>query len=201
MLDNFVVTAKMSSIGNARKSLSELKMEIYQAKRKSMFAWFDEFLDSHDKLVIAGWHRAVIGDIVNRYKDISVKIQGGMTAREKQKAEDMFQKDESIKVAILNYEAGGEGLTLTASADEAIVEIPDTPGQLIQVTNRIHRIGQKSDKITTHFLFAAGTIEEDIANRLEQNTNSLNAIIDGFKSNDVYGFDDFLIGKYSRRNK
>ena len=72
-------------------------------------------------------------------------------------------------------------MTLTASNAIAIIEMPDTPGQLIQVSDRGHRIGLKSDTFTIYFPFADGTIENKIADEIENSYKSLEEIMDGKK--------------------
>jgi SNF2 family DNA or RNA helicase len=47
-----------------------------------------------------------------------------------------------------------------------------------QAADRIHRIGQL-EKVTIHYLIAAGTIEEDIAYLLDSKRKVLSMLIDG----------------------
>lgn len=186
---------KISNILLQRNQLSGLKRFAYLAKREQTFAWIDEYLESHDKLVIAVWHKLVLKDLMDHCGKIALKIDGGVTGKNRQIAEDRFQTDPEIKIIILQIEAGGEGITLTASNGILIVECPDTPRQLIQVCDRIHRIGQKSDTVTIYYLFADGTIENTIADRIEQSYKSFSNILDGEKVDGLfnYTFDDEIL--------
>lgn len=170
----------------AKNTYSELKLLAYLAKRNSVFNWIDEYIEDNDKLVIAAWHKKVVNDLYTKYEKISLKIDGGVNSKKRQLIEDRFQTDNKIKIIILQIEAGGEGLTLTASNGIAIIECPDTPGQLIQVSDRIHRIGQKSDTVTIYFPFADGTVENKIANDIEDSYKSMEIIMDGKKGNGLF---------------
>jgi len=173
-----------------KNGYARLKQLAYLAKRNSVFNWIDEYLEDNDKLVIAAWHKTVISDLYTKYKEVCVKIDGSVSGKKRQLAEDRFQTDSKIKIIILQIEAGGEGLTLTASNAIAIIECPDTPGQLIQVSDRIHRIGQESDTVTIYFPFADGTIENKIADEIETSWESMETIMDGKKDGGLfkYGF-------------
>jgi SNF2 family DNA or RNA helicase len=172
----------------AKNTYSELKLLAYLAKRNSCFNWIDEYLEDHDKLILAAWHKKVINDLYDKYKHIGLKIDGSVQSKKRLEIEDKFQTDEKIKVIILQIDAGGEGLTLTASNAIAIIEMPDTPGQLIQVSDRGHRIGLKSDTFTIYFPFADGTIENKIADEIENSSKSLEAILDGKKGSGLFKY-------------
>ncbi len=172
----------------AKNTYSELKLLAYLAKRNSVFNWIDEYLEDHDKLIIAAWHKKVINDLYDKYKHIGLKIDGSVPSTKRQEIEDKFQTDPKIKVIILQIDAGGEGITLTASNAIAIIEMPDTPGQLIQVSDRGHRIGLKSDTFTIYFPFADGTIENKIADEIENSYKSLEEIMDGKKGSGLFKY-------------
>lgn len=163
----------------AKSTYSELKLLAYLAKRNSVFNWIDEYIEDNDKLVIAAWHKKVINDLMKKYGNIGLKIDGSVSGKKRQEAEDRFQNDPKVKIIIIQIEAGGEGITLTASDGLALIEIPDTPGQIIQVSDRIHRIGQKSKNVTIYVPFATGTIEDKIADDIEKSFMSMESILDG----------------------
>jgi SNF2 family DNA or RNA helicase len=181
-----------------KNNISKVKRLAYLAKRNSVFIWIDEYLEDHDKLVIAVWHKAVMEDLYERYKKISVKIDGSVNGKDRQLAEDRFQTDDSIKIIFIQTDAGGEGITLTASNAIAIIEMPDTPGQVIQLVGRIDRVGaEKHKQLMIYFPFANGTIENDIADSIETSFESLGMILDGKENSKLFNtsFDKNIIKK------
>jgi SWI/SNF-related matrix-associated actin-dependent regulator 1 of chromatin subfamily A len=174
--------------------LAKLKQLAYLAKRNSLFTWIDEFMEDNDKLILGCWHKMVINDLMERYGKIALKIDGSVTDKNRQIAEDRFQTDPKIKIIILQIDAGGEGLTLTASKSVGIIECPDTPGQIIQFCDRAHRKGQ-TEQVTVYFPFANGTIENIVADRIEESFRSMSMILDGKESKGIfnYSFDDVLL--------
>jgi SWI/SNF-related matrix-associated actin-dependent regulator of chromatin subfamily A-like protein 1 len=174
--------------------LAKLKQLAYLAKRNSLFIWIDEFMEDNDKLILGCWHKMVIDDLMKRYGKIALKIDGSVTDKNRQIAEDRFQTDPKVKIIILQIDAGGEGLTLTASNSVGIIECPDTPGQIIQFCDRAHRKGQ-TKQVTIYFPFANGTIENIVADRIEESFRSMSMILDGKESKGIfnYSFDEILL--------
>lgn len=170
--------------------ISALKQCAYLAKRNSVFEWIDDYLTKHKKLVLASWHKNVINDLHNRYKDSSVKIDGSVTGLKREKAENEFNSNDKIKIMIIQSDAGGEGIDLVSSSGIAIIEFPDSPGKIKQVGDRIDRFGQKK-KPYMFFLFAEGTVENVIADSLEKYSKYLYAILDGKKDSLFKGNEDF----------
>ncbi|KAI1878708.1 hypothetical protein JX265_002885 [Neoarthrinium moseri] len=90
------------------------------------------------------------------------RIDGNLSALEKQKRIDAFNAPDSPLFAmLLSTRAGGVGINL-ATADTVIIYDPDfNPHQDIQALSRAHRIGQK-DKVLCFQMTTKDTVEEKI---------------------------------------
>ncbi|KAI0012331.1 PHD/FYVE-zinc-finger like domain-containing protein [Xylariaceae sp. FL0662B] len=90
------------------------------------------------------------------------RIDGSLSALEKQKKIDAYNAPDSPLFAmLLSTRAGGVGINL-ATADTVIVYDPDfNPHQDIQALSRAHRIGQKK-KVLCFQLMTKNTVEEKI---------------------------------------
>jgi SNF2 family DNA or RNA helicase len=155
-----------------------LKQLSVKGKLKGVIAWIKEFLEVSDKLVVYAIHRFVITALMEEFKEVAVKIDGSVSLTDRQKNVDKFQNDKKIKLFVGNIKAAGIGITLTASSNVAFVELPWTPGALVQAEDRCHRIGQK-DSVNIYYLLAMDTVEEKIAHLLDQKKKVLDAVLDG----------------------
>lgn len=68
------------------------------------------------------------------------RITGAEDSTQRQRAIDMFQAG-TLKAMVCSY-AGGVGVTLTAAQTVILIDRPWTPGDTVQLEDRIYRIGQ-----------------------------------------------------------
>ena len=172
-----------ASKAKAFAEIEGLKQLSVKGKLEEAIDWIDNFLTVDGKLVVFAVHKFVIDAIMDRFKDIAVKIDGSVSNVARQKAVDSFQNDKNIRLFVGNIQAAGVGITLTASTNVAFLELPWTPGQVSQAEDRCHRIGQK-DAVNIYYLLAKGTIEERIARLLDRKREVLDAVLDGIDSDE-----------------
>ncbi|QIW94835.1 hypothetical protein AMS68_000353 [Peltaster fructicola] len=113
---------------------------------------FSQFLDALD----------VVEDFLNGLKMKYHRLDGGVSAQEKQKRIDLFNAADSQYFAfLLSTRSGGVGINL-ASADTVIILDPDfNPHQDLQAISRAHRFGQ-TKPVLCFKLVTVGTAEERI---------------------------------------
>lgn len=159
--------------------IQTLKNVAIQGKMKAAIQWIQEFLDEPTrKLVVFAIHKEPIDRIMAHFGDRAVKIDGSVSAKDRHKAEHRFQTDPSIQLFVGNIQAAGVGLTLTASSAVAFIELPWTPGDLAQATDRCHRIGQ-TDTVNVYYLLADKTIEYKLAAIIDHKRAVLDMVTDG----------------------
>jgi hypothetical protein len=81
-----------------------------------------------------------------------VKLTGESSEQERQAAVDAFQNDPAVKVFIGSITAAGVGITLTASSHVIFAELDWVPGNISQMEDRAHRIGQTETVLVQHIV-------------------------------------------------
>lgn len=162
----------------ALSSIEALKQLAVKGKLTQAGDWIEAFLESGRKLVVFSGHHFTIDELKKRFAGVSVVVDGRVSLTDRQKAVDQFQSNPTVKLFIGNIDAAGVGLTLTAASDVAFIELPWTPGKLVQAEDRVHRIGQ-ANSVTVYFLLANNTIEQEIAKLLDHKRKVVDAILDG----------------------
>ena len=188
------LAAMKASYAQTLASIEGLKQLAAKGKMSQAIDWIRNFLDVDGKLVVFATHKFVIDILMTEFGEIAVKIDGSVSANERQKAVDDFQNKDKVRLFVGNIQAAGVGITLTASSNVVFLELPWTPAALVQAEDRIHRIGQK-DTANIYFLLATGTIEEKIAALLDKKSKVLNSVLDG-KDTDQDSLLSELINQY-----
>lgn len=173
-----IAAANKASNAEALAEIEGLKQLAVKGKMKQSIEWIHNLVDTDGKLVVFATHKFVIAQLMEEFGDVAVKVDGSVSGADREKAVDAFQNDESVRLFIGNIKAAGIGLTLTAASTVVFLELPWTPGELVQAEDRCHRIGQKNS-VNIYYLLASGTIEERIAAMLDQKRKVLDAVLDG----------------------
>jgi len=158
--------------------VGELLRLAARLKLKATIEWVNNFLEDGDKIVLFARHKFVIKELHNAFHK-SVVVDGSVTGKRRMAAVDKFQKG-NANVLIGQIDAAGVGLTLTAAADVAFIELPWQPGAVTQAEDRCWRIGQDRT-VWIHYLVAVDTIEERLCSILQDKQEVVDAILDGKK--------------------
>ncbi len=173
----------LSDVAQAIVLLNVLRQVTGKGKVKSAVDMANDLLDEGEQVFVVGHHKAVIdGLVTGLIKHQPVVIDGSMNATQKQAAVDAFQSGKA-RVMVGNIDAAGVGFTLTAASNIIVVELPWTPGQLQQVEDRLHRIGQVNDVMSTIVLAdgidGKSSVDDRLWNLLNEKALVVNNIIDG----------------------
>ncbi|KAF4997424.1 hypothetical protein FDECE_12075, partial [Fusarium decemcellulare] len=111
-------------------------------------------LPPNDKCIIFSTWRLTL-DVVetglNQASIQSVRFDGKVPQKERQRIVDRFRADPSIRVMLLTLSCGAAGLTLTAATRAYLMEPHWNPTLEEQALARIHRIGQTREVTTVRF--------------------------------------------------
>lgn len=178
--------------------INALKQLTARGKLPSVLTWIENFLESGEKLVVFAHHKHIVQGIAAHFN--APYISGDVPLATRQQAVDMFQNNPNCRLIVLNMQAGGVGITLTAASNVAFVELGWTPALHQQAEDRCHRIGQKN-AVTAWYLLANDTIDEDIARLLDQKKIVTTAVNSGDEVKDSEGIMNQLIETLLRKGK
>lgn len=138
--------------------------------------------ENRTKTVVFAHHKEVIRIIheeaEKREPGSFLVYDGSVKASDRQPIIDRFQTDESVRGIIISL-AGATGITLTAAARMRVVEPDWTPSNMIQIEDRIWRIGQERN-VDIGYLSVAGTLDARIGNalvdKMESDEKAINTI-------------------------
>uniref|UniRef100_A0A0K0E0S3 SWI/SNF-related matrix-associated actin-dependent regulator of chromatin subfamily A-like protein 1 n=1 Tax=Strongyloides stercoralis TaxID=6248 RepID=A0A0K0E0S3_STRER len=126
-----------------------------------MKKYFDEDIERR-KMIIFAHHKIVLDRLemaCEKKKIKYIRIDGGVTGPNRDKAIKEFQNNDTVFVAILSITAAGAGITLTAASTVIFAELHWNPGYLQQAEDRAHRIGQKNC-VHVNYLVFSGTCDD-----------------------------------------
>lgn len=182
-------------------TLTTLRNLAGEAKIGASVEWVRDFFDSNPdrKLVVFAWHKSVQAGLVEALAEFNpAQILGGQADVEAQK--ERFQTDDDCKVIVCSIKAAAEGHTLTAASDVLFVEQPWHAGAEQQCEDRCNRIGQEAEQVFSWKLLAAGTVDEWVANIIEDKRSIVRAAVVGGEvadTTDEQGIESALIDLFA----
>lgn len=136
----------------------------------------EDVVNKGEKLIIFSNWTQVLDFAKLRIKYGYAMVTGEI--KDKQAQLDKFTNDDNCKVLLATIGAAGTGLTLTVANTLLFLDSPWNYATFVQVSSRIHRIGQtKNCDIIS--LLAANTIDERIMEIVEKKKKLGEAVVDG----------------------
>lgn len=180
--------------------LAKMKQALTEIKLDAVIQFIKDMLDVEDKLVTFVFHTAMYEALMSVFDGQCVGINGGLSAIRRQDSVTKFQKDSKIKQFIGQLQAASSGITLTASHIVIFTEWGQTAVQMEQACDRIHRIGQESERCLYYYLIVKDTIDEDPMKNLTKHYNDIQAVLNGNTNIKFVDIDESMIlGVKSRR--
>jgi SWI/SNF-related matrix-associated actin-dependent regulator of chromatin subfamily A-like protein 1 len=136
--------------------MSKLRHETAVAKIPAVIAHIANALDDNEeKIILAAHHHDVIDALVLAASEAGwnpVSITGDTNESDRQSAVDKFQTDPTCRLFVGSITAAGVGITLTASSHVIFAELDWVPGNVSQMEDRAHRIGQLNTVLIQHIV-------------------------------------------------
>jgi len=136
----------------------------------------ESWLESGSKIIIGCCYNEVLQVLQEHFGNKSVVYHGGMSAKQKDKAQEEFTTNPNCKVFIGNILAAGVGLTLITSNVLILNSFDFVPGNLVQFIDRNFRIGQKQH-VYTYIQIFNNTYCEHVYNKVIKKNLVINTII------------------------
>lgn len=144
----------------------------------------DTAIDLAESLIESGENVVLVTNFIEsadvlkaHFKDKACEIRGGLSDTAKQKAIDDFQS-KKVPVCILNMQAGGVGITLTAAHTMIIVDYAWLPSDMIQVEDRICRSGQTESCIIYYIYCINSTLDSTFISMISEKSENIDRVID-----------------------
>lgn len=183
---------QFTKLAELRKALAEIKSEV-------VVQYIKDILEVEEKVVVFTQHTLMYDTIMENFKGMAVGINGAVSPNERQKAVDKFQNDESIRIFVGQMQAASTGITLTASHTLVFTEWGQTPAQMEQASDRIHRIGQEASQVNIYYLIVKDTIDETPLATLSSHYADIQAVMNGEENVEMVDIDNMMIAKVKER--
>ena len=164
-----------------------LRLRQYTASLKvqHVIELVDSILETGEKLVIVDYFKDALYELKEKLGDAAALHTGDQNEEERAEIVKKFQDPKSdLKVFLGSIQTCGYGLTLTAASKLFIITLPYSVGDYDQVSDRLHRIGQK-ETVNIYPLIFPDTIDDYVFSAIEGKRKEIVKVIDNedYKSN------------------
>lgn len=162
----------LTRLANARQDLAVAKLPMVREYVRNL-------VDQGEKVVVFGYHQAVIEGLLETFGDMAACIYGKTPQKRRQEQQDRFQTDPHCRVFIGQYTAAGTGWTLTQSCHFVSAELTWVPHELLQAEDRVHRIGSEIwDTVWAHHLVVEESMDFNMLGKLVAKMDVISLALD-----------------------
>lgn len=169
--------SQQKTISSLTGNLHSLNIITSKAKIPGIIEITESIIEEGRKVVIFGSYTAPIEDLERHFGKACVKVTGSVDSFQRDQNVQRFTNDPECTVFLGNMIAAGVGINLTVASDVIFINMPFTPSELYQSTDRLHRIGQKSS-VNVHYTFCDESIDEYIYEIIMDKEKDIVALID-----------------------
>jgi len=207
--NNFITWLTKRSITRANKAkkaerlvqMGYLKRLAVTLKMQNTLRWIDRWLDKKEgKLAIFAIHKDIIKQLKERYKGISVVVDGTVRGKKRHLAVRTFQTDEKYRIFIGQTRAAGTVIELSKARAAVGIELDWTPGDVAQWEDRIFD-PDSDEPMCIYHLVARDTIEHYLCEVLQDKQDVLSETLDGRKTKNRLSIFDQLQRKLLMKGK
>jgi len=137
-------------------------------------------IEDDNKIVVFTNFTSVLDEIKNKFKDICLIIDGRTKVEDRIPLCVKFNTDDKIKIVGVNIAVGAEGLNLQSANLAIINDMHLVPGKMIQVEDRLHRMGQLKDVVIKYPIYN-DSVEVDLYEMITRKMRIVSEVTDGVK--------------------
>jgi len=163
---------------NALTILIRLRQYTAHLKIKYVLELIENIVDTGEKIVIVDMFKESLYELKKKLGNIACLHTGDQSVEERAEMVKEFQDPNSnIKIFLGSIQTCSYGLTLTAASKLFIMSLPFTVSEYQQVSDRLHRIGQKNI-VNIYPLIFNETIDSYVFSIIENKTKEIVKVMD-----------------------
>jgi len=164
--------------GNPLTIMIRLRQYLASIKIKHVTELIDNVFNAGEKVVVVDFFKDSLYELNKHYGDIAPLHTGDQDVEERAELVKIFQEpDSAVRGFLGSIQTCNYGLTLTAASKLFIMTLPYSVGEYDQVSDRLHRIGQKS-AVNIYVLVFPNTIDDYIFSAIESKRREIVKVID-----------------------
>ena len=191
-------TLKINTLTSVIKNESETTSnDMMSSKIEKIISITRDVINKNEKIVIVSQWVKMLDIIKNVFKskmpDIKfVSLQGDISLKNRTEAIKKFQTNNDIKVCFVSLMSSAEGINLVSANNMILVDSWWNNSKMIQVMDRIHRIGQNKD-VNIYNLQVINSIEENMEKLVKKKYKVSDILLNKWKIKDIEKYDDSWI--------
>jgi SNF2 family DNA or RNA helicase len=168
----------------------------YSSKIQKLIEITKKVINKNEKIVVVSQWVSMLKIIKHVFENDEnlkqikfVSLQGNMSLKHRTEAIKTFQTNNDIKICFVSLMSSAEGINLIASNHLVLMDSWWNNAKMIQVMDRIHRIGQTKD-VTIYNLQIQNSIEEQIEQLVDKKYKMSNLVLSKWNIHDIKNYDD-----------
>jgi len=164
--------------GNPLTIMIRLRQYLAHVKIKHVTDLIENVFETGEKVVVVDFFKDSLYELKKKLGECVALHTGDQNAEERAEIVKEFQNiDGNIKGFLGSIQTCNYGLTLTAASKLFIMTLPYSVGEYDQVSDRLHRIGQKA-AVNIYVLIFPDTIDEYVFSSIENKRREVLKVID-----------------------
>ncbi len=155
-----------------------LRQYLAKIKIKHIIELIENVFETDEKVVVVDYFKDSLYELKKQLGEVAALHTGDQGVEERAEIVKIFQDIHSIIKAFLgSIQTCNYGLTLTAASKLFIITLPYSVGEYDQVSDRLHRIGQKN-AVNIYVLIFPDTIDDYVFSAIESKRKEIVKVID-----------------------